>query len=251
MEAKTYNQLGKETGQIKLSEGVFGLKMNSDLLHQVVRTMELNKRTPLAHTKGISEVSGTGKKPWRQKGTGRARHGTRRSPLWRTGGISHGPIKDKDYSGKISKKMRAKALYVALSQKLKAGEILFVDALNFEKPATNEARNILANLSKINGYEKILTKRVNSAFVSLGRKDSFVEKSFNNFGNVEIGETRSINPLDILKYKYLVIVNPEESVRFLESRLTSKKKDVSKSNEKAPAKAKIKKSVGVKAKLDK
>ncbi|PIP86518.1 50S ribosomal protein L4 [Candidatus Campbellbacteria bacterium CG11_big_fil_rev_8_21_14_0_20_44_21] len=223
IEANIYNQKGQKSGKIKLPERVFGLPPNADLLHQVVRTMELNRRTPVAHTKDRSEVSGTGKKPWRQKGTGRARHGSRRSPIWRTGGVSHGPRNEKDYSGKINKKMRAKALYVALSGKMKDGEIMFLDMLSFEKPAAKEAKSMLMALSKAEGFEGLSAKKDNRLLLSLFDKNKTVGLSFNNFGNVKVGETRNLNPASILKYKYLIIENPEKSVEFLSSRLPSGK----------------------------
>src|SRR3954467_5139183 len=109
MESTVYNQKGKEVGKIQLAEQIFGLKWNADLVHQVVTSMESSARTNVAHTKNRGEVSGGGKKPWQQKGTGRARHGSIRSPIWVGGGVTHGPRKDKDYDRKINKKMKAKA----------------------------------------------------------------------------------------------------------------------------------------------
>ena len=108
METTVYNQKGTEAGKIKLSEAVFGLKWNADLVHQVVVSMNSVARTNVAHTKNRGEVRGGGKKPWQQKGTGRARHGSIRSPLWVGGGVTHGPRKDKDYSRKVNKKMKSK-----------------------------------------------------------------------------------------------------------------------------------------------
>ena len=234
MEAKIYNQSGKETGKIKLSEKVFGLTWNADLVHQVVTSMLGNKRTPIAHTKDRSEVSGTGKKPWRQKGTGRARHGSRRSPIWRTGGVAHGPRNEKDYSRKINKKMRTKALFIVLSRKFKDGEIIFVDSLEFTAPKTVEARNVLESLSKIKGYEQVLKKRKNSLLLATDVKDINTEKSFSNFGNVAVGEARNLNPVDLLNYKFLLIENPEKFVEFLELKGKSKK---IKESTKSPPKA--------------
>lgn len=116
MDAKIYNQKGKESGTLTLDEKVFGLSWNADLVHQVITSMMSNARTPIAHTKTRGEVRGGGKKPWRQKGTGRARHGSTRSPIWVGGGVAHGPRNDKNYARKVNKKMKAKALYTILSQ---------------------------------------------------------------------------------------------------------------------------------------
>src|SRR3989338_7205692 len=106
MEINVYNQNAENVGSVEISDKVFGAAMNKDLLYQVVNSEMANKRQVIAHTKGRSEVRGGGVKPWRQKGPGRARHGSIRSPLWVGGGVTHGPRNDKDYSRKINKKMR-------------------------------------------------------------------------------------------------------------------------------------------------
>ncbi|MBU4536500.1 50S ribosomal protein L4 [Patescibacteria group bacterium] len=174
------------------------------------------------HTKDRSEVSGGGKKPWRQKGTGRARHGSSRSPIWRGGGITFGPSKDKNYEKKINRKMRIKALYVVLSEKFRDGEILFVDNITVKDAKTSEAKNILSSLSKIQGFEMILDKNKNSAYMALNGRNIDTERGFKNFGNILINEVRNLNPLEILRYKYLVITQPKESLEFLESKMTAK-----------------------------
>ncbi|MFC1730851.1 50S ribosomal protein L4 [candidate division KSB1 bacterium] len=221
METNIYNQEGKATGKVKLPEAIFGLKWNGDLVHQVVIGMQANKRTPIAHTKNRGEVSGGGKKPWRQKGTGRARHGSSRSPIWRGGGITFGPRNDKDYSKKINKKMKTKALYVALSQKLRDGEILFVDTISLSAPKTSGAKNVLTALSSVDGFNTLVSKKNNSALVALNEKDSVVEKSFDNMGNIEVDEVRNLNTLDVLTYKYIIITKPEEAVAFFGSKSES------------------------------
>ena len=104
LETEVYNQKGKAVGKLSLPDEIFGLKWNADLVHQVVVAMQANARIPVAHTKTRGEVSGTGKKPWRQKGTGRARHGSKRSPIWVGGGVAHGPRNEKDYKQKINKR---------------------------------------------------------------------------------------------------------------------------------------------------
>ena len=152
METKVYNQQGKESGSVKLPESIFGLPWDSKterLVHQVYVAMAGNQRTPTAHTKNRGEVSGTGKKPWKQKGTGRARHGSRRSPIWVGGGVAHGPRNERDYSRKINKKMKNKALFAVLSRKFKDGEMVFLDNLLFKTPKTKEAKGIVNSLAKV------------------------------------------------------------------------------------------------------
>lgn len=218
-DAKVYNQNGKESGSVKLPENVFGLSWNADLVHQVVRSMISDKRVIHAHVKDRGDVRGGGKKPWKQKGTGRARHGSSRSPIWVGGGIAHGPNALTNYSKKINKKMKIKALYTILSRKLRDGEVLFVDKFEIAKPKTAEALEILKSMSKIKNYSDILSKKNNSALIAIsGKKPSF-EKSFANIGNVSVDEVRNINPLELMNMKYVVIENPQESVKFIESKM--------------------------------
>src|SRR3989344_3170945 len=183
MEAKIYNQTGKETGSIKLPEKVFGLPWNASterLVHQVGVAMMGNARTPIAHTKNRGEVSGTGKKPWKQKGTGRARHGSRRSPIWVGGGVAHGPRNDKNFERKINQKMRVKALFAVLSHKLKDGEVVFVDDISIKDPKTKEAKQIITSLAKIKGFGG-LTRSKNACLLAMDGKNINTQKSFQNF----------------------------------------------------------------------
>src|SRR5476651_911859 len=139
MEAKIYNQKGVASGNITLPEKVFAAKWRSDLVHQVVQSMRSNKRAGTADTKDRGEVRGGGRKPWKQKGTGRARHGSTRSPIWVGGGVTHGPLAEKNYKRKVSKKMRAQALFSVLSKKLKDKEIIFVESLSLSEIKTKSA----------------------------------------------------------------------------------------------------------------
>lgn len=213
-----YNQKGEKIGEAVLPESIFGLAWNGDLVHQVVVSMNANARETLAHTKGRGEVRGGGKKPWRQKGTGRARHGSRRSPIWVGGGVSHGPRKDRDYSVKINKKMRTKALFTALSEKARDGEIVFIDTLNFDKPRTTVVAGLLKGLAG-SGLKKINFKTGNRALFSIPKREENLEKSFANIKSSMLDETRNLNPVEVLNYKYVVFVNPIESIKILESRI--------------------------------
>ena len=180
--------------------------------------MQANARTPVAHTHDRGEQRGGGKKPWRQKGTGRARHGSRRSPIWRGGGVTHGPRNEKDYSKKINTKMRAKALYTVLSRKLKGNKIIFLDAISFGAPKTKDAQGLVNVLGKVEQFEKLNVKKRNALFVALPESDDAVMKSFRNLSNVSYGNIRNLNPVDILSYTYLVIANPKAALPILEAR---------------------------------
>ena len=218
--AKIYNQSGKEVGEVKLPANIFGLSWNADLVHQVVTSMLSDSRVIYAHTKMRGQVRGGGRKPWQQKGTGRARHGSTRSPIWVGGGVAHGPNGLKNYGRKINKKMKIKALYTILSRKLKDGEIIFVDKFEIAKPKTVEAIEILKSLSKIKTCSDIFSKKNNSAVIAISGKKQAFEKSFANIGNVEVDEVRNINPVDLLNMKYLVIENPTNSIKFIEDKMT-------------------------------
>lgn len=222
MEATIYNTKGKEAGKLTLNEKVWGLSWNGDLVHQVIESMRSNARMGTAQVKDRSAVSGTGKKPWQQKGTGRARHGSTRSPIWRHGGITHGPLTVKDYSKKINKKVRVKALYTVLSEKLRSGQVLFVDSIAMTEPKTAEAKKILAALSGVKGFEQMLTKKRNAAYFAAGERSEIVSKSFANFSNIDFDAVENMNPLDLLNHKYVVIVNPEKSVGFIEGKIAAK-----------------------------
>src|SRR3989344_6001738 len=148
METTVYNQKGQEAGKLTIPESIFGLPWNADLVHQVVVAMTSSMRHPIANTKTRGEVSGGGKKPWQQKGTGRARHGSTRSPIWVGGGIAHGPRKEKNYDRKINKKAKTKALYTILSQKTRDGEILFVENLSFGMPKAKDPKEALKAFEK-------------------------------------------------------------------------------------------------------
>ena len=216
MDANVYSQAGKKSGSVNLPKELFGLPWNSDLVHQVSVSLASNKRKPIAHTKTRGEVRGGGKKPWQQKGTGRARHGSTRSPIWVGGGVTHGPRNDKNYERKVSKSMRAKALYVILSRKFKDGELLFVDSVANKEPKTRLAVATMSALAGVKGYERLNSKK-NAAVIALAEKNKETERSFKNISNVEVLEARNLNPLAILSKKFVIIENPEVALKNLPS----------------------------------
>lgn len=222
METQIYNQKGKSVGKLSLPESIFGLPWNGDLVHQVVTAMQANARTPVAHTKTRGEVSGTTKKPWRQKGTGRARHGSTRSPIWVGGGVAHGPRNEKSYDQKINKKMKVKALFTVLSEKFRKGQILFVEELNLKNIKTKDAVEVIKDLSSVTGFEKIVGAKKVNTYITVPAKSDILKKSFGNIKTVEVDEVRNINPVDLLAYRYIIISQPTESFAFLGGKLEKK-----------------------------
>ena len=218
MKAQIYKQDGGKASEITLPESLFNVAWNADLVHEVVVAMQGNSRAGTADTKGRGEVRGGGRK---QKGTGRARHGSRRSPIWTGGGVTHGPITEKDYTRKINKKVRAKALAVTLTRKYQDGEVIFVDSLAFSEPKAQDAKNILKSLATAIDQKELVTKRKNTAVVVLAARDIATEKSFRNFGNLEVVMAKDINPVDLLTYKYVIVVEPKASLETLEKRVTN------------------------------
>ena len=208
LELPVYSVAGKEVSKLALPTELFGAKWRADLVHQVVTAQQANARQNRAHTKDRSEVAGGGKKPWKQKGTGQARHGSMRSPIWRHGGITFGPRSERDYGEKVNKKAKTQALLSALSKKAADGEVLFVEKLAFEAPKTAEAVQFLASLGKAAGVE-LRGRRNNAALIVLPAYDANALASFRNMGNVATIEARELSALDVLSYRTLVIVNPE------------------------------------------
>lgn len=219
VEVNVFDQNGKGTSSIKLPGDIFGLSWNADLVHQVVTSMRSSARDPFAHTKSRADVRGGGKKPWQQKGTGRARHGSSRSPIWVGGGVAHGPRADKNYDRKVNKKMKVKAIYTILSQKLRDGEVLFVDSLSLAAAKTKDAKATLAKLGTVAGFDMLPKRRNNAALITIPTLDNNTKLGFQNMSNLEVMEVRNINPLALLQYKYVVMASPEESIKTLSGKM--------------------------------
>ena len=194
LKTKTYNSEGKESGEMELPERIFGVKLVDDLVHQAVVAQMANSRKVLADTKDKGEVRGGGRKPWKQKGTGRARHGSSRSPIWKGGGVTFGPTTDRNFSKRINKKMKMKALFMVLSGKLRDKEIVVVDDLKLEKTSTKEIKNVFGKLP-VKG--KIL--------LSLDKSSKNILNSVKNISEVSVISSDSLNIIDLLKNKVLVI----------------------------------------------
>jgi large subunit ribosomal protein L4 len=195
MNVNTYNQEGKEVGNIELPDAVFGLKWNEGLVHQVVTSLQSNQRRVVAKVKNRGEVRGGGKKPWKQKGTGRARHGSIRSPIWKGGGVTHGPTGVENFKKIIPKKMAKKALYTVLSAKLKDKEIIVLDGLNIGEPKTKRAVAILKNFPALKNK---------SALLALPKLSDTIKRAFRNIPKTGYDEARNLNALEVLQYKYIL-----------------------------------------------
>lgn len=221
MNTTIYSREGTKSGTLELPASIFGVAWNADLVHEVVTGMQANARQSTAHTKDRSEVRGGGRKPWKQKGTGRARHGSRRSPIWTGGGVAHGPRNDKDYTIKINKKVRAKALAAVLSKKFSDAEVILVDNLSFDEAKAKEAKIILRAVATGADQAQLATKRKNAALIVIPERQTATELSFRNFGNIVVVQAKDLNPVDLLTYKYVVMAEPARVVEILEHRVAS------------------------------
>jgi large subunit ribosomal protein L4 len=203
MEVETYNIKGERAEPAELPEKIFGIKWNPILVRQVYDSEMANKRHPWAHTKTRGEISGGGRKPWRQKGTGRARHGSTRSPIWVGGGVTHGPRNERDYSVKINKKMRRTALLSLISKKTKDGELVVLDAFNITQLKTKEAFLVFKNLRNKANIHNVGIKGGRS-LIAFPAKNA-VKRLINNLEYVSYIEPRNLNVAELLNNKYLVI----------------------------------------------
>ncbi len=189
-----YNSSAKAIGKVEIPDRVFAAKWNPDLVKQVIDAQEANVRKPLAHAKGRSEVRGGGRKPWKQKGTGRSRQGSIRSPIWKGGGVAHGPTKDKVFAVKINKKMKQTALFSVLSRKLKDGELKFVDNLSIPEPKTKFVNGIVTAFRKSP-----------SALLVPSNDNKSVYRASTNIPKVKSLGAESLNVYDLLRYKDILI----------------------------------------------
>jgi large subunit ribosomal protein L4 len=204
--ASVYSIENNKISEIELSDAVFGAEINEDVLYEVVRMQMASRRRGTASVKGRHDVSGGGKKPWRQKGTGRARVGTIRSPLWRGGGIIFGP-QPRDYAYKLPKRVRKLALRSALSMKFKEDKLLIIDDFPMNEIKTKKFKSVIDRF----GFKKVL-------FV-LDKSHPVLEKSSRNLKEVKMIKSEGINVYDLLNYEHLVLLEP--SVKIIEGALLS------------------------------
>ncbi len=208
---KVLNLENEAVGEIKLSDEVFGVEFNEALVHEAVRNFLANRRRGTASTKTRGEVSGSGRKPWRQKGTGRARIGSIRSPLWRKGGTVHGP-KPRDWSYELPKKMRRGAIRSALSERLREGNLLVIDNFTVEKPKTKEFAKAIGNFGLLSDDKKPVKTLIVD---SLENKNLIL--SSRNLPRVKVIDSKGLNIYDLLYHEKLLI--SKEAVEQLEQLL--------------------------------
>ncbi|MFH1582597.1 MAG: 50S ribosomal protein L4 [bacterium] len=200
MKVKLYDQTGKSVEEVLLPKEIFEVETNRDLLHQVVTSQSSNRRQVIANTKGRGDVRGGGVKPWRQKGTGRARHGSRRSPIWKGGGVTFGPTKERNFKKKINKKIQRQALFMALSDKARNNFIFVLDDLKLEKYKTKLMVEVLKKM-KIKGSSLLILPKTDQKMLKAGR----------NIPNLNIMEANKLNALDLLSVKNVLL--PKESLK--------------------------------------
>lgn len=196
MKADLFNQKNEKTGTVELPNEIFAAKWNPDLVHQVLMVQLANRRKILADTKDRSEVSGGGRKPWRQKGTGRARHGSIRSPLWRGGGVTFGPLKERKFSRKLNKKMKQLAILGILSRKLQEKEIKVVDDLNIKSQKTKDAAELV---------KKFRTSPKESFLIIPSKENKTIYSAARNLARVGVLNPESLNPYELLKYQKILL----------------------------------------------
>lgn len=206
VEVKVYNLEGKEGATLKLKEAVFAVKIKASVVHQVYTALLANARQPWADTKGKGEVRGGGKKPWKQKGTGRARHGSTRSPIWKGGGVVFGPKTDRNYVQKINKKMNQLAVKMCLTDKVLSGQLVVVETL----PQDGKSKTLSA-------LRKALTGASRRAVVLTEKLDKNLLKAAKNLEDTKIQRAKDVNVMDLLHNKYVIV--SKEALAVLEKRL--------------------------------
>lgn len=208
MKAAVYNIKGEKVKDMELPKEIFEVELNDDLVHQIATSQNSNRRIVRAHTKTRADVSGGGKKPWRQKGTGRARAGSNRSPIWRGGGITFGPRKDRNFKKDINKKMRRKALFMVLSEKAKSETIVLLEDLKLEKPNTKQMVTLLQKLPSAKARGLLVLPAI--------EKNTIL--STRNIPKVSTIQAKDLNVLDMMNSKYVIM--PTSSIETIQKTFT-------------------------------
>ena len=204
-QVKLFSSTGTEKGNIELAPAVFGVPAQLDLVHQVYVAQMANARQPWADTKDRSEVRGGGKKPWKQKGTGRARHGSIRSPIWKGGGVTFGPLSDRSYTQKINKKMKVAAVRMCLSDKVTENRLAVVESF----PTDGKTKGFAKLRAAVSGHR--------STLIITEAKDELVMKASANVNKVDVMRAADVSVVDLLHHHTVVVT--EAAIRVLEKRL--------------------------------
>jgi len=194
MTIDVFDKQNNKVDTVKLPDKTFNIRWNPDLVHQALVAQLANQQRAWAHAKGRSEVRGGGRKPWRQKGTGRARHGSIRSPLWKGGGVTFGPTKEKKSTKKINKKMKQLAIFSIFSKKIKDNELKVIDKFDVASNKTKEWYKIFKNLVDLRSKTLLISSLANN-----------IHKSIANIKNVEAINPKSLNVFDLLKAKNIIL----------------------------------------------
>lgn len=228
IKTQVYSQTGQKLKELELNPKIFGVAVKESVVHQVVMAQMANARESIAHTKLKSEVRGGGKKPWAQKGTGRARHGSSRSPIWVGGGITFGPRNIRNFSQKVNKKMKTKALFMCLSDKVKNNLLTILDNIKIETGKTKEVVGVIKNLKEILDIKKNKQSAVNgqqiteakqetekqkfdikkyklSLLIILPKSDKLIFNAVRNLIGIKVATADSLNVLDLLKYEKIML----------------------------------------------
>ncbi len=210
-EVSVYNLKGEASGKVKLNDDIFGVTVRPKVLYQAVVAQQANSREVLAHTKTRGEVRGGGKKPWKQKGTGRARHGSSRSPIWIGGGVTFGPRNNRNFSIKINKKVKRSAITMSLSDKAEKNNIFILENFNLDVKKTKNIYELFQALKlrrKKSGEKKDegkVQRKEKSILVVLPRENKDLVKVFNNIPRVQTIAPNSLNAVDVAKNEFLLV----------------------------------------------
>jgi large subunit ribosomal protein L4 len=203
---KLYNQEGNEAGSVDLSDSIFGIKIKDSVVHQVYTSLMANARQPWADTKNKGEVRGGGRKPWKQKGTGRARHGSSRSPLWVGGGVTFGPLSIRNYKQKVNKKMNVSAVKMCLSDKVLNDALIVLEDLKIE----GKAKTMSVLRKALPGAGK------STLFLAPGL-DEKVNLATRNITKLDMQQAKDVNVVDLLHHQF--VITTKEGLKVLENRL--------------------------------
>ncbi len=219
---KTYNQKAEALGEKKISKKIFAMKANEALIHQAVVAQTANERQVLAHTKDKSEVRGGGRKPWAQKGTGRARAGSSRSPIWKGGGVTFGPTSDRNFKKNINKKMKRNALFMLLSDRIVSEKMFVLDKFDIKDFKTKEIDTIIQGFEKLVVKNEKDAKKLKRSFLIVNDdKNDKTKYSTRNLQGIKMINLNNINIVDLAKYSNLLIT--EKSIDGLEAIYANKK----------------------------